>query len=123
MRRAANLFDLIYEPENLRAAFHKAARGRRGQAVVSQFAASLDERIAEISTERDQYIVLITLRRDVFWFRTLLCFAQWFGSVVVICCLVVMARPEENTSRDCLTAERHEYIWGRRNGRVFFSVL
>ncbi len=50
MRRAANLFDLIYEPENLRAAFHKAARGRRGQAVVSQFSANLDERIAEIST-------------------------------------------------------------------------
>lgn len=31
MRRAANLFDLIYEPENLRTAFHKAARGRRGK--------------------------------------------------------------------------------------------
>ena len=50
MRRAANLFELIYEPENLRAAFHKAARGRRGQAMVSQFSVSLDECVAEIST-------------------------------------------------------------------------
>ncbi len=49
MRRAANLFDQIPEPENLRLAFHKAARGRRGQAVVRQFAASLDQRIAAMS--------------------------------------------------------------------------
>ena len=49
MRRAANLFDRIPEPENLRLAFHKAARGRRGQAVVRQFAASLDQRIAAMS--------------------------------------------------------------------------
>lgn len=49
MRRAANLFDQIPEPENLRLAFHKAARGRRGQAVVRQFAASLDRRIAAMS--------------------------------------------------------------------------
>ena len=49
MRRAANLFDRISEFENLRLAFHKAARGRRGQAVVRQFAASLDQRIATMS--------------------------------------------------------------------------
>jgi retron-type reverse transcriptase len=49
MRRAANLFERIPEPENLRLAFHKAARGRRGQAVVRQFAASLDPRIAAMS--------------------------------------------------------------------------
>ena len=42
MRRAANLFDQIPEPENLRLAFHKAARGRRGQAEVRRFAASLE---------------------------------------------------------------------------------
>lgn len=41
MRRSANLFDRIYEPENLRLAFHKAARGRRGQTVVQQFADSV----------------------------------------------------------------------------------
>ena len=41
MRRAANLFDRIYERENLRNAFHKAARGRRGQAEVQQFASGL----------------------------------------------------------------------------------
>jgi len=49
MRRAANLFDQILERENLRLAFHKAARGRRGQAVVRQFAAGLDQRIATMS--------------------------------------------------------------------------
>lgn len=49
MRRAANLFDRIHEAENLRLAFHKAARGRRGQAVVRQFAAGLDDRIAEMA--------------------------------------------------------------------------
>jgi RNA-directed DNA polymerase len=49
MRRTANLFDRIYEPENLRLAFHKAARGRRGQAVVLQFAANVDRHIAAMS--------------------------------------------------------------------------
>ena len=49
MRRAANLFDQIPQPENLRLAFHKAARGRRGQAVVRQFAAGLDLHIAAMS--------------------------------------------------------------------------
>jgi RNA-directed DNA polymerase len=46
MRRATNLFDEIADLENLRLAFHKAARGRRGQAVVRQFAAGLDRRVA-----------------------------------------------------------------------------
>ena len=49
MRRATNLFDRIAEPENLRLAFHKAARGRRGQAIVQHFAACLDGNIADIS--------------------------------------------------------------------------
>jgi hypothetical protein len=49
MRRTANLFDRIHEPENLRLAFHKAARGRRGQAVVQQFAANVDRHIAAMS--------------------------------------------------------------------------
>lgn len=49
MRRATNLFDLIAEPENLQLAFYKAARGRRGQAVVQHFAASLDCNIADMS--------------------------------------------------------------------------
>lgn len=49
MRRTAKLFDRIHEPENLRLAFHKAARGRRGQAVVRQFAAGLDDRILEMA--------------------------------------------------------------------------
>ena len=49
MRRSANLFDRIHEPENLRLAFHKAARGRPGQAVVRQFAAGLDDRISKMA--------------------------------------------------------------------------
>ncbi|MDA1055623.1 MAG: reverse transcriptase/maturase family protein [Planctomycetota bacterium] len=49
MRRAANLFDQIADRDNLRIAFHKAARGRRGQAMVRQFAASLDRHIAAMS--------------------------------------------------------------------------
>jgi len=49
MRRTANLFDRIYEPENLRLAFHKAAMGRRGQTIVKQFADRLDQRIGQVS--------------------------------------------------------------------------
>ena len=49
MHRAAYLFDQIVQPENLRLAFFKAARGRRGQQVVQQFAASLPQRIASMS--------------------------------------------------------------------------
>ncbi len=49
MRRATNLFEGIADLENLRLAFHKAARGRRGQSVVRQFAAGLDRRMAAMS--------------------------------------------------------------------------
>lgn len=49
MRRATNLFDRIADPENLRLAFCKAARGRRGQAMVRQFAAGLDRQIVTMS--------------------------------------------------------------------------
>ena len=49
MRRTTNLFEQIAVAENLRLAFHKASRGRRGQAVVRQFAAELDRRIVAMS--------------------------------------------------------------------------
>lgn len=49
MRRAANLFNRIHDSENLRLAFHKAARGRRRQAVVRRFTADLDGRIREMA--------------------------------------------------------------------------
>jgi len=49
MRRAANLFDQIADRDNLRVAFHKAARGRRGQAIVRQFAQGLERHIAAMS--------------------------------------------------------------------------
>ena len=48
MRRTTNLFERIPEADNLRLAFHKAARGRRGQTEVRQFAAELDRRIPEM---------------------------------------------------------------------------
>ena len=51
MRRTANLFDRIYEPENLRLAFHKAAMGRRGQSAVKKFPDRLDERIGQLSQD------------------------------------------------------------------------
>jgi hypothetical protein len=49
MHRVANLFDQIPQTENLRLAFHKAARGRRGQAAVTHFAANIDQHIAAMS--------------------------------------------------------------------------
>ncbi len=51
MRRAANLFDKICEPENLRVAFHHAARGKRGKAVVRRFSEHLDSEISRISLQ------------------------------------------------------------------------
>jgi hypothetical protein len=49
MRRAANFFERIPELENLRLAFHKATRGRRGQAIVREFGSRLDEHIPAMS--------------------------------------------------------------------------
>lgn len=49
MRRVTNLFNDIPDPDNLRVAFDKASRGRRGQAGVRQFAAELDRRIVAMS--------------------------------------------------------------------------
>jgi len=51
MRRATNLFERIPEWENLRLAFHKAVRGRRGQPQVWQFAADLDRRLGAMAEE------------------------------------------------------------------------
>lgn len=45
MRRATKLFDRIPEWDNLRLAFHQAARGRRGQHQVRQFASDMDFRL------------------------------------------------------------------------------
>jgi len=49
MRRATNLFDRIPAWDNLRLAFYKAARGRRGQIQVRQFAADLDHRLRSMA--------------------------------------------------------------------------
>lgn len=46
MRRATNLFDRVPEWDNLRLAFHQAARGRREQHQVRQFASEIDHRLA-----------------------------------------------------------------------------
>lgn len=45
MKRAGNLLGRIAEPENLRLAYLKAARGKRGKAEAIQFAARLDENL------------------------------------------------------------------------------
>lgn len=49
MRRVANLFDRIWEPENIRLAFYKASRGKSSQTMVRHFACQLDERVERIS--------------------------------------------------------------------------
>ena len=45
MKRAGNLLGRIAEPENLRLAYLKAVRGKRGKAEAIQFAARLDENL------------------------------------------------------------------------------
>jgi hypothetical protein len=48
MRRVGSLFDAIAEPANLRLAFCRAARGKRHRPEVMRFAATLDERLADM---------------------------------------------------------------------------
>jgi len=59
MRRIGNLYTLIAEPENLRLAFVKAARGKRDKDEVRAYSAHLDENLRLL---RDQ---LLTRRLDV----------------------------------------------------------
>jgi hypothetical protein len=49
MRRAGGLFDHVIDRDTLRAAFARAARGKRSRPCVRDFAARLDERCAEIA--------------------------------------------------------------------------
>ena len=42
MKRTGNLYALIYEPENLRMAFYKAAKGRQDRAEIIQYRRHLD---------------------------------------------------------------------------------
>jgi RNA-directed DNA polymerase len=49
MRRAANLFDRIWEPENIRLAFHKASRGKRSKEMVRRFSSELNQRVEQLS--------------------------------------------------------------------------
>lgn len=49
MRRTANLFDLIADPENVRLAFYRAARGKRSQSAIVDFSENLDMRVRRIS--------------------------------------------------------------------------
>jgi len=48
MRRTANLFEQICSMENLRAAFQKAAQGKRDQQVVREFGQTLECRLSEL---------------------------------------------------------------------------
>jgi len=49
MRRAANLFEQIWEPDNILLAFHKASRGKKSHAMVRGFARNLDQHVEHIS--------------------------------------------------------------------------
>ncbi|MDZ4848118.1 MAG: reverse transcriptase/maturase family protein [Pirellulaceae bacterium] len=49
MRRVANLFEQILEPENIRLAFYKASRGKKSHESVRLFARDLDQRVKSIS--------------------------------------------------------------------------
>lgn len=53
LKRAGNLYDRIAEPENLRLAFLKAIRGKRGKREVREYAARLD---GNLSLLRDQLL-------------------------------------------------------------------
>ncbi|MEM9160561.1 MAG: RNA-directed DNA polymerase [Verrucomicrobiota bacterium] len=50
MRRVGSLFDSIFEFENLRLAFAKAARGKRHQEVVRKFSSGLDSELKRMRT-------------------------------------------------------------------------
>lgn len=49
MKRAGNLYDAIADRDNLRAAFHKACRGKRHRAETRRFAANLDANLAGVA--------------------------------------------------------------------------
>jgi hypothetical protein len=48
MKRAGNLYGRIAEPENLRQAFLKAIRGKRGKAEVIAYTANLDRNLRRL---------------------------------------------------------------------------
>ena len=50
MKRHGNLMPLIAEPENVRLAFWKASRGKRGKVEVIEFRERFEENIALLST-------------------------------------------------------------------------
>lgn len=51
MKRAGSLLPRIADPDNIRLAFWKASRGKRGRGAVLAFAGSLEERVAAIRGE------------------------------------------------------------------------
>jgi hypothetical protein len=51
MKRIGNLYPLIAEPENLRLAFLKSVRGKRGKADVRAYAARLDENLQALRNQ------------------------------------------------------------------------
>jgi len=51
MQRAGNLIESIAEPDNLRLAFLKASRGKRGKTEVLRFRERLDEQLSALSRE------------------------------------------------------------------------
>lgn len=51
MKRAGGLFEQIIEPDNLRAAFQKAAKGKAGRKEVKDFREHLDENISALHSQ------------------------------------------------------------------------
>ncbi|MDD5089821.1 MAG: reverse transcriptase/maturase family protein [Candidatus Wallbacteria bacterium] len=51
MKRAGNLIELIADADNLRLAFYKACRGKRGKSAVLQFREDLDYELAGLRSE------------------------------------------------------------------------
>lgn len=48
MKRVGHIFDAVVEPENLRLAFWKASRGKRGKSDCREFAANLDDELERL---------------------------------------------------------------------------
>ena len=51
VKRAVNLFDAIYERDNLRVAFRKAYRGKRSRGDARAFAQRLEENLQQMAAE------------------------------------------------------------------------
>jgi len=59
MRREGNLWERVFEPENLELAFSKALRGKRGKADAQEFAARREENLDRLAEELSAGTVVV----------------------------------------------------------------